>query len=61
MSQPSESSDYTVTVSEAASLFGVSPATIRRWADEGKIVGRRTLGKQRRFRRADLEEALRGE
>lgn len=50
-----EPGEYTLTVSEAAEMFGVSPATIRRWVDDGKLPSRKTLGGQRRFRPADLE------
>ena len=36
-------------VRQAAELLGVSPATVRRWADSGRIVSRRTQGGERRF------------
>jgi diguanylate cyclase (GGDEF)-like protein/excisionase family DNA binding protein len=42
-------------VREAAELLGVSPATVRRWADNGRLVSRRTRAGERRFRADDLE------
>lgn len=51
----SAASEFRVTVAEAADMFGVGPATIRRWENAGLLTSRRTLGGQRRFRRADLE------
>ena len=41
-------------VRQAADLLGVSPATVRRWADSGRIVSRRTQGGERRFHAEDL-------
>jgi excisionase family DNA binding protein len=43
-----------VSLRRAAEILGVHPATVRNWADEGKIASRRTPGNHRRFRRADL-------
>jgi excisionase family DNA binding protein len=45
-----------VSLREAAEILGVHPATVRNWADEGKLASRRTPGKHRRFRRADLQQ-----
>ena len=44
-------------VQQAADLLGVSPATVRRWADSGRLASRRTLGGERRFHREDLQAA----
>lgn len=44
-----------LSLRHAADILGVHPATVRNWADEGKIGSRRTAGKHRRFSRADLE------
>ena len=44
-----------VRLSEAAQLLGVSPVTVRRWADAGRIACTRTPGGQRRFHRCELE------
>mgnify|MGYP002382036880 CR=1 FL=1 len=45
-----------VSLREAAEILGVHPATVRNWADEGKLPSRRTPGKHRRFRKADLQQ-----
>jgi excisionase family DNA binding protein len=50
--------DY-VTPGEAARYLHVSPKTINRWANEGLIPCMVTLGGHRRFRRRDVEEAVR--
>jgi len=42
-------------VRQAADLLGVSPATVRRWADSGRLVSRRTQGGERRFHLDDLD------
>lgn len=41
--------------SEAALILHVSPHTVRRWADEGKIRCEITLGGHRRFPRSEVE------
>ncbi len=43
----------TLTASEAAALLGVSVATVRGWADGGRLPSHRTVGGHRRF---ELEE-----
>jgi excisionase family DNA binding protein len=48
------SDDLWVSLSEAAKLLGVHPATVRGWADRGLLPSQRTPGGHRRFRRADL-------
>ena len=45
-------------VQQAAELLGVSPSTLRRWADSGKVPSQRTPGGQRRFSREDLAALL---
>jgi len=50
-----EQSEDLLPIGDAARLLGVSVPTIRRWQAEGKIVGTRTLGGQRRFARAEIE------
>jgi len=37
-----------VSVGRAARHFGVTPVTIRRWMNSGRIAGIRTLGGHRR-------------
>ncbi len=44
-----------ISTKETARLLGVGPTTLRRWADAGKIVCRRTAGGHRRFLRASIE------
>ena len=48
-----------LTITSAAVLLGISPATLRKWGDEGKIKAIR-LGNRgdRRYRREDLEQFL---
>jgi excisionase family DNA binding protein len=41
--------------SEVAEVLQVSPKTVTRWAKEGKLPSRRTLGGHRRYARADIE------
>lgn len=43
---------------EASSLLGVSPATIRRWSDAGRLKVFTTPGGHRRFSRSALERLL---
>jgi excisionase family DNA binding protein len=40
--------------SEVARLFEVSPATVARWAKQGKLPYRMTLGGRRRFPREEI-------
>ncbi len=44
-----------LNLSETADLLGVHPATVRAWADQGKLPTRRTPGGHRRFVRSDVE------
>ena len=48
-----ESSEW-VSLRRAAEILGVHPATVRNWADSGKLNFRRTAGKHRRFHIKDL-------
>ncbi len=45
-----------LTSGEAARLLGVSPRTISRWADEGRIACIVTAGGHRRFTRCVVEQ-----
>jgi excisionase family DNA binding protein len=49
-----ETSEW-VSLRKAADMLGVHPATVRNWADEGKLPSRRTAGGHRRFKRDDIE------
>ncbi len=46
--------DDLLNLSETAALLGVHTATVRAWADQGKLPARRTPGGHRRFARADV-------
>ena len=48
----------TLTASEAAALIGVSVATIRGWADQGRLPSHRTVGNHRRFELDELRAWL---
>lgn len=50
----SSSSDL-LTSTEAAMLLGVSPSSIKRWAEEGLVPCIKTAGNHRRFERGVLE------
>ena len=49
-------SENWLSLSQAAALLGVHPATVRTWADQGSLPAQRTQGGHRRFRRADVEQ-----
>ena len=46
--------DILLTTSQVAQRFAVHPATVVRWANEGKLTPIWTPGGQRRFREADV-------
>jgi excisionase family DNA binding protein len=48
-----ETSEW-VSLRKAADMLGVHPATVRNWADEGKLNSRRTPGGHRRFSKDDI-------
>ena len=50
----------TLTASEAAALLGVSVATVRGWADQGRLPSHRTVGGHRRFELEELRTWLAG-
>lgn len=45
-----------LTTSEVSRLMGVSPNTVTRWAREGRLPCRLTLGGHHRFERHVIEE-----
>ena len=55
MANRSEGSEW-VSLRHAADILGVHPATVRNWADNGKLPFRRTAGKHRRFNVNDLSD-----
>ncbi len=46
--------DALLTPGEVALLFRVTPKTVTRWAEAGKLAAVRTLGGHRRFRVRDV-------
>jgi len=54
MAKPKDKGEW-VGLRRAAEILGVHPATVRNWADSGKLPFRRTAGKHRRFRLQDLQ------
>ena len=46
--------DRLMTPSEVASLFGVDPRTVTRWATAGRLTPVRTPGGHRRYRRSEV-------
>lgn len=44
-----------LSLSQAAELLGVHPATVRHWSDQGVLPVYRTKGGHRRFRREEVE------
>ena len=56
---PSTSRDIDwISLSEASRVLGVSPATVRRWGDAGRLRVFMTPGGHRRFSRSGLERML---
>jgi excisionase family DNA binding protein len=53
-----EPTELAFTSSQAAAYLGVSLATVRRWSNDGFLLGYRTPGGQRRFSRTQLEAFL---
>ena len=47
-----------LTPGEVARLLHVSPKTVNRWANEGRLACIVTLGGHRRFPREDVEKAV---
>ena len=54
MRQPKPSEPKHLTASQAAALLQVSPKTVSRWAKEGRLPFRRTLGGHRRYPEAAI-------
>jgi excisionase family DNA binding protein len=48
----------TLTPADVADIFGVSVATVREWANDGRLPSFRTPGGQRRFRQEDIDAYL---
>lgn len=56
---PPSNTDHLLSLSEAAELLGVHPATLRRWSDQGDVLVMMTPGGHRRFPTAEIDR-LRG-
>lgn len=54
-----EHTDELLSPAEAAAMFHVNAKTVTQWARAGKISAIRTPGGHRRFKRSELEAALR--
>ena len=54
----SNTTDSYLSIGEAASRFGVSIPSLRRWADSGKLAVYNTPSGHRRFRQSDLRGLL---
>lgn len=61
MARPHGGHSDWVGLSEASRILGVSPATVRRWSDAGRLRVFTTLGGHRRFSRAALDRLLPGD
>lgn len=59
MSEPN--SRLQLSTSEAASLLGVHPSTVKRWSDQGALGSSRTRGGHRRFALRDVLAGARSE
>jgi excisionase family DNA binding protein len=55
---PASSESTYFTVAQAARLLAVSPSTIWRWIDAGKLQAYRLGGRTIRIRRSDLESVV---
>jgi len=58
MDQTIDSEREYLRVAEVVKAFHVSPKTVARWADEGRIPFVLTLGGHRRFPRKEIEALL---
>ena len=58
MKSPKQSDQDWVGLSEASHMVGVSPATLRRWSDAGRVRVFTTPGGHRRFSRSALQRLL---
>ena len=50
--------DGRMRLGEAAEILGVSPETVRRWSDDGRLPAQRSAGGQRIVRREDVARIL---
>jgi excisionase family DNA binding protein len=57
---PSSATTPHLRPAEVAELLGVHPKTVSRWAKEGKLAFRRTLGGHRRYPEPAIRELAAG-
>jgi excisionase family DNA binding protein len=50
--------DELLTRAQVAALLSVSPSTVTRWADEGRLTCVRTLGGHRRYQKRDIIQIM---
>lgn len=53
--------DRLLTPGEVATLFRVDPKTVTRWAQEGRLTSKRTLGGHRRYIETEIRALLAGQ
>jgi excisionase family DNA binding protein len=56
-----EQNELWISLQEASALLGVTPSTIRRWGDTGRVPVKRTLGGHRRFEREAIVKLAHGQ
>jgi excisionase family DNA binding protein len=50
-----------LTPAEVAAMFRVDPKTVTRWAKDGRLTSKRTLGGHRRYLEMEIRALLEGE
>ncbi len=56
--QPPVGTEPILTPGEVATMFGVSPKTVTRWARTGRLTWFKTLGGHRRFKEEEVRRLL---
>lgn len=58
MDENTSEKERLMTPAEVADFFRVDPKTVARWAKAGRLHSTRTLGGHRRYKKADVVEAM---